>query len=364
MVNVPSPMPSPIALAAFVLATGLTGCLHTRIGPRSLPPDRSAYSTAIADSWKEETLLNIVKARYLDPPVFVDVGNIVTNYTLTQNAAVGGTITPSGGSNATLGASVQIADNPTLTYTPLTGNAYIKGLVTPLSPELLFRAMQNGLPADSALFTTFISINGLRNQSVSLEGITPADPAFHRVRALMREIQVSGAVRLYVKENADKEPTRIIVLRTTDIPPEIRDDIAELRKLLHLNADATEFQLTAAPLPTNDREIAVQTRSIMELMKNMAAQVEVPSEDIAQHRAFPGFETGHPVPGVVPVIHIRSSKQKPDDAFIAIHYRNTWFRIDDDDLVSKAAFSELMELFSMIDTGSQKNQPVITIPVH
>jgi hypothetical protein len=246
----------------------------------------------------------------------------------------------------------------------LTGDAYIKGLVTPLPPDLLFEAIQNGLPADSVLLSTFISINGLRNQSVSLQGITSADPDFHRVRELMREIQVSGAVRLYLRENANKQQTRIIALRTQNIPPAVEADIAELRRLLHLNPEATEFELTNAPLPSSNIEIAVQTRSIIELMKNMAAQVEVPPEDSSQHRAFPGFETGHPVPGVVPLIRIRSSKQKPTDAFVTVHYRNSWFRLDDDDLASKAIFAQLMELFTMIEAGSKQSSPVVTIPAH
>ena len=190
----------------------------------------------------------------------------------------------------------------------------------------------------------------------------PADPDFDRVRALMREIQVSGAVRLYVKENRDKEQTRIVGLRTKNIPPEILADIAEFRRLLHLNPDATDFELTSAPLPSSDTEIAVQTRSIIELMKTMAAQVEVPTEDVSQHRAFPGFVTGQAASGVVPIIHIRSSKQKPNDAFVAVHYRNNWFRIDDNDLASKLIFAQLMELFTMIDTGSRPSQPVVTIP--
>jgi hypothetical protein len=354
----------PLTLATFVLASCSTGCLHPRIGPQSLPRDRADYSNSLSDSWKEETLLNIVKVRYLDPPVFVDVGNVIASYTLAQTGTVGGTIVPNGGSNATLGASVGLSNSPTITYTPLTGNAYIRGLITPLSPEVLFTAMQNGMPADSVLFSSFISINGLRNQSVGLQGITPADPGFHRVRTLMRNIQVSGAVRLYVKENTDKQETRIIALRTKNIPPEVLADIAELRRLLHLNPDTTEFQLTSAPLPSSDTEIAVQTRSIMELMKNMAAQVAVPVEDVSRHTAFPGFETGRDVPGVVPLIRIRSSKQKPGDAFIAVHYRNTWFRIDDDDLTSKAVFAQLMELFTMIDSGSRPNEPVVTIPAH
>lgn len=351
-----------LTLAVFLLTFWLTGCLYPRFGPQSIPRDRAAYSTSLSDSWKEETLLNIVKVRYLDPPVFIDVGSIVASYTLAQNATIGGTIEPGGSSNATLGGSVALSNSPTITYTPLTGNAYIKGLVTSLPPELVFEAIQNGLPADSVLFSTFISINGLRNQRVSLEGITPADPDFHRVRALMRDIQVSGAVRLYLKENPNKEQTRIIALRTNNIAPAVQAEIAELRRLLHLNMETTEFELTSAPLPSKDTEIAVQTRSIIELMKNMAAQVEVPPEDSAQHRAFPGFETGHEVPGVIPLIRIRSSKQKPDDAFVTIHYRNSWFRLDDNDLASKAVFAQLMELFTMIEAGSKQSLPVVTIP--
>ena len=139
-------------------------------------------------------------------------------------------------------------------------------------------------------------------------------------------------------------------------------DINELRQLLHLNPTATDLELTNAPLPSSDTEIAVQTRSIIELIKNMAVQVEVPPEDVSQQKAVPGFETGHPVPGVIPIIRIRSSKQKPDDAFIAVHYRNLWFRIDDNDLSSKAVFAQLMELFTMIDTSNKQNLPVVTIP--
>jgi len=369
-----------LALATFAFTFLLTGCLHPRIGPQSVPRDRVDYSSSLSDSWKQETLLNIVKVRYLDPPVFVDVGSVVASYSLAQTASVGVNVVPNGGSNGNLGGSVGLSSSPTITYTPLTGNDYFKGLITPLSPEVLFGAMQNGLPADSVLFTSFVSINGLRNQRASLGGITPADPGFHRVRQLMREIQVSGAVRLYVKrvakKNKDKDKdkdddkdkdedtqeTRVITFRTKEIPPEILADINELRQLLHLNPTATDLELTNAPLPSSDTEIAVQTRSIIELIKNMAVQVEVPPEDVSQQKAVPGFETGHPVPGVIPIIRIRSSKQKPDDAFIAVHYRNLWFRIDDNDLSSKAVFAQLMELFTMIDTSNKQNLPVVTIP--
>src|SRR3974377_2080129 len=77
-----------IALATFAFTFFLTGCLHPRIGPQSVPRDRVDYSSSLSDSWKQETLLNIVKVRYLDPPVFVDVGNVVASYNLSQTSMV------------------------------------------------------------------------------------------------------------------------------------------------------------------------------------------------------------------------------------------------------------------------------------
>jgi hypothetical protein len=153
--------------STFMLDLRCSGCLHPKVGPRFLPRDRTLYSVSLADSWKEQTLLNIVKVRYSDPPVFVDVGSIVASDSLLQGASVGGTIIPSGDSQATVGASVSFSDSPTITYTPLTGNAYIKGLITPLPASMVFAAIQNGLPADSTLLSSINSINGLRNQQVT-----------------------------------------------------------------------------------------------------------------------------------------------------------------------------------------------------
>ena len=53
------------------LALLVTGCLHPMYGPNSVPRDRAAYSSGLADSWKEQMLLNIVKLRYVDAPTFV-----------------------------------------------------------------------------------------------------------------------------------------------------------------------------------------------------------------------------------------------------------------------------------------------------
>jgi hypothetical protein len=53
------------------LLAGPTGCQH--YGPRSIAADRIPYNESIALSWKEQTLLNIVKIRYMGTPFFLDV---------------------------------------------------------------------------------------------------------------------------------------------------------------------------------------------------------------------------------------------------------------------------------------------------
>ena len=261
-----------------------------------------------------------------------------------------------------LGVGASLGYTPTITYSPLTGSAFIQGLLTPLPPTMIFGAIQNGIPADLILLNVVISINGLKNQQATLNGIAPADPEFDRVRALIRKIQISGAVRTYVKPDP-KGPTTVVALRKADIAPEILEDIGEMRRLLKLNSDAEEFALIQAPVSTSDTEIAMMTRSVASVMQNMAADVEVPAEDLAKTRAFPGCKKDHVVSGTR-MIRIHSSKQKSPDAFVSVIYRNTWFWIDDSDLHSKEAFQQLMNLFTMADTSPMAPAPVITIPAH
>lgn len=63
-------------MLSVVLLLCFCGCA-AKVGPRSLAHDRFDYSAAITQSWKEQMLLNMVKLRYVDPPMFLDVQQVV-----------------------------------------------------------------------------------------------------------------------------------------------------------------------------------------------------------------------------------------------------------------------------------------------
>src|SRR5215469_16458969 len=118
--------------AALVLvASFLSGC--SSIGPISVARDRIEYVGAVADSWKHQTLLNIVRLRYGDSPVFLDVSSVISSYTFQAQFMINGeAITDTTGSFINPGASTPYTDRPTISYTPLAGDKFEKSLLRPL----------------------------------------------------------------------------------------------------------------------------------------------------------------------------------------------------------------------------------------
>jgi hypothetical protein len=176
----------------------LFGCAH--LGPGSVMEDRFDYSTAIAESWKQQTLLNIVKLRYMDLPVFVEVASIVAGYSLQAGVNVGGTNSSAKaiqGNFVAVGAQAIYTDRPTITYAPLTGDKFLRGLITPIDPKNIFFMLQSGYAADFVLGLTVESLNGVRNRSVTANAVREADPDFVRALQLMREVQLAGDRRTF-----------------------------------------------------------------------------------------------------------------------------------------------------------------------
>jgi hypothetical protein len=353
---------SKLFAAALAMAGALTICGCKSIGPGTVARDRSDYSSSISESWKRQTLLNIVKLRYLDPPIFIDVGQIVAGYSLETSVSAGGEFSSLDGNKAMVGGTARYTDRPTITYMPLTGNQFVKAMMTPLPPESVFFTIQSGWPAEAVLIAAAASINGLKNQEASIAGVTSADPKFLRVIELLRNLQRSGTVSFRVKQDSKSRQRSLLTLRSKDASPQTLEEARELRQLLQVNSETSEFDLVFGSLPANDKEVCIITRSIMHILSTIAAQVEVPLKDMEEGRATPGARESTAGQETGGWLVIQSSKSKPANAFVSAPYRNSWFWIDDRDLKSKRAFAFMMMLFTLADTGQKEGMPLITIP--
>jgi hypothetical protein len=349
----------PLLLSLSLL---LTGCTH--LGPRTVAVDRFDYSTAIADSWKQQTLLNIVKLRYMDLPVFMDVASVVSGYSMQTGVSVNGTLSSQNaiqGNYASIGGQAVYTDRPTITYVPMTGEKFLHGLITPIDPKNIFFMLQAGYAADFLLGLTVESLNGVRNRSTTGGAVREADPEFMRALDLLREVQAAGAVGMRVEEDKVKGSTGVVFFRRDDVPVDIAEKGAEVRRLLKLPADQQKFVLTYSPMRGADNQLAVNSRSMLQIMQAFASHLDVPRAHLKDHSATPGLENSAPE-STRTQVRIHSGKEKPAGAFAAVRYRDYWFWVDDGDLKTKRALTAVMFFFTLAETGTEEKLPLITIP--
>jgi len=344
----------------FLAAIGLVGAGCSSFGPGSIVRDRVDYSEAIGDSWKRQTLTNIVRVRYMDAPIFLDVSSVVASYGL--NTTIGASVDSSPGVSGmplTTSGSAAWSSNPTITYTPLTGSKFLRGLLDPVPPSTVLYLIQVGYPADFILQLGVESVGNLRNRTDHAGEARKADPAFLRLTTLLRELQHVGGIGLRVQEGADKQ-TVTFVFRAESVTGEVLRQIDEVKDLLGLAKDLNQFKIVFSPVRTRPDEIAVNSRSMLQMMSALATFVDVPAKDVAEGRATP-------VPDMTlwaePLLRVSSANAAPDDAFVSVQYRNQWFWIDDRDWRSKRTFSTVLFMFTLADTDVQGRVPVMTIPV-
>src|SRR5512143_3566462 len=121
-----------IMISMWILLV-LSGC--TGIGPTTISRDRFDYTAAISDSWKRQMLFNMVKIRYGDAPVFLDVSSVISQYQIAGAVNLNATfINNPWNVSESVGATGTYVDRPTITYTPILGDKFARGLMSPIPP--------------------------------------------------------------------------------------------------------------------------------------------------------------------------------------------------------------------------------------
>jgi hypothetical protein len=348
------------ATAAILAAASLAGCAS--LGPPTIARDRIDYDHAITASWKRAMLLNMVKLRYGDTPMFLDVASIINSYTIEGQVNAGAAWPGSSPASSSVSGLAHYADKPTITYNPLLGERFTRSLMTPLQPAVVVSLIQSGWSADTVMRLMVSSANGVYNRFGGGNRARGADPEFAVVTGAMKRIQGSAAVGLRVDRTPAGDLT-VLVLHRRHMPEEIAGDIKALRGALGIRENASEIRVVYASVPRDDQELALITRSMLEILVDLSSTIEVPQGDVARGAVTPvrHFENDD-TEGYEPLIRVRSGAAAPDDAFVSIQYRGTWFWIDDGDYASKGIFSFVMMIFSLMDTAAPRGQPIVTVP--
>lgn len=347
-------------LTVMFVATALTLAGCASVGPKTVPIDRADYGAAIADSWKQQTLLNIVKLRYMDLPVFMDVASVVAGYSLQTGVAVNALITNGNyaqGNYGSVGGQAIYTDRPTITYVPMTGEKFLRGLITPIDPKNIFFMLQAGYAADFVLGLTVESLNGVRNGSTARGVVREADPDFLQALKLMRDVQADGALGMRVEEDKARNATGVVFFRRDDVSPEIAAKALEIRRLLKLPAEGDKYTLIYSPARGAAHELTVNSRSMLQILGAIATFVDVPDEHMQGNSVAPTL-TNMPADRA----RIHSAHEKPDHAFAAVKYRDYWFWVEESDFVTKRVLVAVMFFFTLADTGAETKLPLITIP--
>ena len=315
------------AVAVFLLV----GC--GSIGPRTIPRDRFDYSSAISNSWKKQMLLNMVKIRYADIPVFVDVASVINQYALEGEITLGASWSDGiSGDSQNVGGTGRYRDQPTITYAPLMGKRFTESLVRPIPPPAIFFLIQTGIRVDYVFRTCVQTINGIHNRTGRHSMRRDADPEFYRLISLLLKLQQSGAVGMRIEKTKDEREATVFTFPQEDISPELVSARNSVGRILGLAPDLREFKVVYGSLPRDDNEIAILSRSMLEIILELASYVEVPEKHLTEGRTYESLLDQMDVSAEFgPLITIDSDRSAGEMSF--------WWKVKTVASVSSSVFS-------------------------
>ena len=239
---------------------------------------------------------------------------------------------------------------PTISYSPLQGENFVKSIMSPIPLEALFTLAGSGWNGQRVFGICVERINGIENQP-SASGPTPA-VAFDDYRPFERLMNLLGQVRHDRLLVPQVDPQTEQPLRLIRSSAAHREEIRELKELLGLDRSLDVYKVDSDFLHARPDTISIRTRSLMNIFFYQSQRVDAPKvhQDeglvtVARREDGSPFDWGSTPAGRI--FHIYVSKDPPKKAFLAIAYRDHWSYLADNDLESKTTFMLLMQLFKV-----------------
>jgi hypothetical protein len=399
-------------LVVLAVWAGASGCL----GPNAVRYTRMRYNEVVRDTNDQQLLANIVRLRYADSPVFIDLPNITSQFEIEGRGSYLGGYGNQTPGRASLGyGELELRDTPTLSYHPREGREIAKCLLNPLTPDL-FIVVNAGANLEQLLLMTINDMNDVPNatRSTLLTPRVPDDNTefLHAIRLLgsLRERDGTELALGTVEETeAASEPIPRDAVSGRDLVNAARDgyvfrrqgenrvtlykrdkdlylrirpqfvnspemqEVARIFRLIpgrdryRIKAELSEEAIPKLPTPLENDTIYMNMRSVLQIMTFLSKGVCVPEEHVRTGVAptTPGpdgrpFDWTRITAGNF-VVH--SQKHRPRDAEVAIPYRGYWFYIASNDVNSRAVLAILEMLFALQESDGKSVGPLLTLPL-
>jgi hypothetical protein len=360
-----------VLAASTVLASLSLMACATNAGPRTIPGARFDYNERLSQSTNDQVLLNLVRLRYRDTPYFLEVGSVLVQYQITGRVAVIGSTAPSASPSATAGLELdrEVDERPTITYQPLTGDAFARRFLTPISAGTLALLAGSGWSVERVFDCCVDAVNDLTNIP-SAAGPTPmtvsVDPRFHEMAAAFRTLQKTGRLEIIRYTDGDS----VTAMRLLSVPGDTSSAVvaasARLRELLGIDGEHDLYTFGPSGAKSG-AQIRVRQRSLLGTMFFLSQAVDVPDADLAAGLVPRStMADGSPVDwGKVTgeIFRVRVSETRPPRSFVSVRYRGHWFYVDDADLESKTTFDLLTHLVSLQSVPPRGSSPLVTVPL-
>jgi hypothetical protein len=185
-----SPSPRSAGAAAVWAALALGGCVSSgHISRRTVD-----YNEAVEAARGQVLLLNVLRARDRRPMVFTGLTRITGSVRAESRLGVAGTVGEGAPKTANLSPSVSVVDSPSFDIAVLDSQEFTRGIMTPVSFELIEYFWDQGFVPEILLYLGVERIDVACPTDEAPRGLQndPRAPSFATFRALVESLADTG----------------------------------------------------------------------------------------------------------------------------------------------------------------------------
>jgi hypothetical protein len=374
------------------------------------------YNEVMRDTNDQQLLINIVRLRYADSPVFIDLPNITSQFEVAGHGNYLGGYGNQTPRRASLGfGELSLRDAPTLSYHPREGREIAKALLTPLSSDL-FIVVNAGANLEQLLLCSINDMNDVPNapRATTLVPRIPDDNTVYvrgiRLLASLRDREATelgfgtddesddssdpipkssvqgrdllNAARDGYVYRARGEGQMTLLKREKQLflkirPPYVDSpEMQEVAQIFHLTPGLSKYRIKSElteeaneklPRPLSNDTIYLNMRSVLQVMTFLSKGVCVPEEHVQSGIAPMTLDPdGRPYDWTRVTagnFFVHAQKRRPRAAEVAVQYRGYWFYIAPDDVNTRAVLSILEVVFALQESDGRSVSPMLTLPL-